>query len=250
MKTSTTRHRLFRSLGAVAFWLAVWWAVSAAVGQPLILPGPPETARALAELSAGPAFWTTVGLTLLRIACGFLAGAAAGALLALGTAFSPLLSAVFSPVMRLVRSTPVASFIILALLWVAKAAIPALISAMLVAPVIWGGVSAALAGTDRELLEMARAYRFGRWKTLRSVYIPSAMPAFSASCLTAVGLAWKSGVAAEVLCQLRPSVGAELYYAKIYLETPRLFAWTAAVVVLSYLLEKFVAAVLRKGAGA
>jgi NitT/TauT family transport system permease protein len=152
--------------------------------------------------------------------------------------------------MRLVRSTPVASFIILALLWVAKAAIPALISAMLAAPVVWSGVVSALGGTDRELLEMAKAYRFSRWKTLRAVYIPSAMPAFSSSCLTAVGLAWKSGVAAEVLCQLRPSVGAELYYAKIYLETPRLFAWTAVVVILSYLLEKLIAAVLRKGAGA
>ena len=249
MMTSTTgRRRLLRGLGAAAFWLVVWWAAAKAVGEPLILPGPGDVGRALAELAAGADFWLTVGRTLLRVAGGFAAGTAAGALLALGTAFSPLLDGLLSPVIRLVRATPVASFIILALLWVAKPWVPVLIAAMMVSPVVWAASAAALAGTDPALLEMARVFRLGRIRTLLTVYLPSALPGFGAACLTAMGLAWKSGVAAEVLCQLRSSVGAELYYAKIYLETPRLFAWTAVVVVLSFLLEKAIASLFRREA--
>ena len=61
-----------------------------------------------------------------------------------------------------------------------------------------------------------------------------------AGVCTAIGLAWKSGVAAEVLCLPKAAIGTQVYYSKIYLETPSLFAWTAVVIVLSMLLERIV----------
>ena len=96
------------------------------------------------------------------------------------------------------------------------------------------------------LLEAARAYRFGRWKRVRLVYLPSVLPYFASGCHTALGLAWKSGVAAEVLCVPRLAIGTQVYYSKIYLETPALFAWTAVVLVLSFALEGLLGALLSR----
>ena len=92
--------------------------------------------------------------------------------------------------------------------------------------------------TDGQLLELARAYRFSRGRTVRLIYLPSLRPYFLSALTTSMGLAWKSGVAAEVLCWPRPGIGTQIYNSKLYLEIPELFAWTAVVVALSLLLER------------
>ena len=93
---------------------------------------------------------------------------------------------------------------------------------------------------------MGRAYRFGRWKTVRLIYAPSVLPYFASGCHTAMGLAWKAGVAAEVLCVPKLAIGTQVYFSKIYLETPSLFAWTIVVVALSFLLERVIGGLLRR----
>ena len=146
----------------------------------------------------------------------------------------------------------VAVDLVLVLLWAPAAGwVPAIVSALMVLPVLWGNVTRGVAETDPNLLELARAYRFGRGKTLGLVYIPSVLPYFASGCATALGLAWKAGVAAEVLCLPRLAIGTRLYRAKITLETPDLFAWTVTVVALSFLLERALGSALRRwGRGA
>ena len=78
-----------------------------------------------------------------------------------------------------------------------------------------------------------------RQKRVMKIYIPSVMPYMMAACRTALGLSWKAGVAAEVIGVTKDSIGRQLYYSKIYLETADLFAWTAVVIVMSIALEKF-----------
>jgi len=240
------RNKLIRILGPIAFWLIAWQCAAAIVGRELILPSPLSTLRTLIELGGGREFWISAGSSLLRIFCGFAAGVVLGAALAVLTSVSGAADALISPVIRVVRATPVASFIILVLLWISRVMVPAFISMLMVVPIIWEVLSSAIRETDGDLLEMARAYDFGRLKTVKLVYIPSVLPSFISACLTAQGLAWKSGVAAEVLCLPRSAVGTELYYSKVYLETPALFAWTAAVVILSFLLEKLCRLALRR----
>ena len=136
------------------------------------------------------------------------------------------------------RATPVASFIILVLLWVANGRVPVVISALVVLPVIWESTAAGLRSVDQNLLEFARAYRLTRWDTWRRIVIPSMLPQLAAAVCTAIGLAWKSGVAAEVLCLPKAAVGTQVYFSKLYLDTPALFAWTLVVVALSLTVER------------
>lgn len=220
------------------FWLAVWWLLALIVGKELLIPSPPLVVRTLLELVVTGAFWRYTALTLLRITLGLLLGIVLGILTALLTNRLSLLHALLAPAVRVVRATPVASFIILVLLWVANGRVPVVISALVVLPVIWESTAAGLRSVDRDLLEFARAYRLTRWDTWRRIVIPSMLPQLAAAVCTAIGLAWKSGVAAEVLCLPKAAVGTQVYFSKLYLDTPALFAWTLVVVALSLTVER------------
>lgn len=232
------------------FWLCVWEVLARLVGSPLLLPGPLLTARRLLELFVTLPFWQTVGVTMLRILCGTLSGILLGCALAVLTCRFALLHTLFAPLLTLIKSTPVVSFIILLLLWLGRDLLPAVIVILMVLPPVWANVCAGIRGTDKQLLEMAKVYRFPPSRTLRRIYIPSVLPHFLAACRSALGLAWKSGVAAEVLTVPNRSIGKALAESKLYMEIPDLFAWTATVVLCSLLIEKLlVAAIGRLGGG-
>ena len=228
----------WRWLLPAVFWLAVWWLLALIVGKELLIPSPPLVVRTLLELVVTGAFWRYTALTLLRITLGLLLGIVLGILTALLTNRLSLLHALLAPAVRVVRATPVASFIILVLLWVANGRVPVVISALVVLPVIWESTAAGLESVDRNLLEFARAYRLTRLDTWRRIVIPSMLPQLAAAVCTAIGLAWKSGVAAEVLCLPKAAVGTQVYFSKLYLDTPALFAWTLMVVALSLTVER------------
>lgn len=248
-----TRNKILRVVIPLAFWLGVWqlgavfmdWRTEG-YGS-LLLPGPLEVAGRLGTLIQEPAFWQAAGMSLGRIFAGFALGAAVGTAAAVATAAFAPADWVLTPAVKVVRAIPVASFIVLVLLWApTTSSVPAIVSALMVLPVVWGNVGRGIGETDPLLLEAARAYRFGRGKTLRLVYVPSVLPYFASGCATALGLAWKAGVAAEVLCQPRLAIGTRLYRAKITLETPDVFAWTVVVIALSFLLEVALGAALRR----
>ena len=230
-----------------ALWLGVWQLAALAAGRERRRPAPLAVGERLLVLAGTADFWLSVGSTLGRVFLGLLWGALAGAALAFATHFSPWADRLISPAVRVVRATPVVSFILLVYLWVARSAIPWVIAGLMVLPVVWGALGAGLDSLDKQLLEFARAYRFTRFKTLRLVCLPALRPQFSAGLLTAFGLAWKSGVAAEVLCPPAYAIGSRIQQAKLGLETADLFAWTLAIVALSLALEKLLRQVLKRG---
>jgi NitT/TauT family transport system permease protein len=243
--------KLLRGLLALAFWLAVWKLSAVLVGQELLVPAPGTVFARLWELMRTAVFWQTAGTSLGRVFLGFLGGVALGTVLAARTAASRVCDVLLSPAVRVVRATPVASFIVLLLLWMnrMRGFVPAVMAGLMVMPVLWGNVRKGIASRDGALLEVARVYGMNRFRTLRLVYLPAAQPYFVSGCVTSLGLAWKAGVAAEVLCQPKLAVGTQVYYSKIYLEPPSLFAWTIVVILLSYLVESLLVRLLRKGLG-
>lgn len=240
------QHPLPRILLAAAVWLLVWQLVSLGLDNPLKLPAPLAVLRRLGELAQTVDFWRITGLSLWRIILGFLLGVLLGGLLALLTQVSALAQLLFVPLIKAVRATPVASFIILAWLWLDKNSIPVFIAFLMVMPVVWNNLQVGIAAIDRDLLEMARVYRLSRRQILRRIILPSIMPYFVAACTNSMGLAWKSGIAAEVISSPKLAIGSELQAAKAYLLTADTFAWTIVVILLSLLLENLFVRGLKK----
>ncbi|MCD7948618.1 MAG: ABC transporter permease subunit [Oscillospiraceae bacterium] len=227
-------HPALRIVIPLVIWLGVWQLAAHCIGHDLLLPGPVTVGVAWLRLAGTAAFWLTTLSSLAHIFGGFLLGVLCGVALAVPSAYSVWVYRIVSPVMEVIRATPVASFIILLLLWSPTGWVPTIAAILMVMPVVWGNVTQGVAQTDPLLLECAVAYRFSRGKTARLVTIPSVLPYFMSACNTGVGLAWKAGVAAEVLCKPGRAIGTALYNAKITLQTPELFAWTAMIIVLSF----------------
>ncbi|MBQ7485955.1 MAG: ABC transporter permease subunit [Clostridia bacterium] len=225
---------------AVLIWLAVWQLASMAIGKEILLVSPLRTVTKLAELSAHPAFWLAVLYTLSRIALGFFLGAVLGILLAiLSVRFEPVRS-LLAPVMLAIKTVPVASFIIVALIWFSSKKLSILISFLMVLPIIYTNVQSGILAVDRQLIEMARVFHVPLIRRIFFVHMPQVLPYFRAGCSLALGLCWKSGVAAEVIGMPVGSIGERLQQAKVYLDTPDLFAWTLAIILVSLLFERVI----------
>ncbi len=233
-------RKLLNGLAIAALWIALWAVLARAVGLTLLLPSPLETLSALVTLVQRGDFWLAAGASMLRIFAGFAAGLVAGCALAVLTSRFRWWRGFFAPFLAAVKATPVASFIILALVWIKTDGVPTFATVLVVLPVAYTNLYTAIAATDPMLLEMARAFRMPRRALLTRIYWPSCRPAFLASVIAGMGMAWKAGIAAEVICTPRSALGTFLYSAKIYLDTPGLFAGTAVVILLSILLEKLV----------
>ena len=231
------RSKPVKTLLAVLFWLALWQLLSAAVGSALLLPAPLAVVQRLFELMGTAEFWYTVLLSLLRISAGIVSALVLGVITAVLTSRFVLLDALLSPVISVIKTTPVASFVILVLKWLRRDYVP----------VVWSNVSAGIKSTDRSFLELARVYDFSFIKTVRSIYFPSVLPYFRSACSSALGFGWKAGIAAEVLTVPGVSIGRMIYESKLYLQTTDLFAWTLCVILLSFLLEKLVLRLISGG---
>lgn len=238
MKRSTTQaDRGFR-LWAAAFWLILWQAAAMLLGQRLLLASPVETLARLFELVQTRAFFESILFTLGRILLGFLSAVLTSLLLGGLSARFGWVRDLFAPLVAAMKSVPVASFVIVALIWLPSRQLSVLISFLIAFPVLYASVLGGIAQTDPALLEMARVFRMPALRRILHIHLPSMLPQFRAAAGVAIGLAWKSGVAAEVIGIPGGSIGEKLYKAKMYLATPDLFAWTLAIVLMSILCER------------
>ena len=245
-----TKKRRIQILAASVFWLGVWQAAAVAIGQEVFLVSPVQAIGTLVELLPQAEFWQRIGFSAGRILLGFGLGVLSSAVLAVAAEKWEWVDALLAPVMQLVKATPVASFIILALVWVSGRSLSILISFLMVLPVLYSAVRTGIESADVQLLEMAQVFRLSMAWRVKAIWLPAILPAFRQGCSVALGICWKSGVAAEVIGLPNGSIGDALYRAKITLSTGELFAWTFVIILLSAGFEKLFLLALDKAVGA
>lgn len=227
-------------LGALVFWLAIWQVAAVSINQDIVLTSPIQTIQTLFSLVQQREFWVSIGLSLLRIFAGGVLAFTVGSLLAfLSFKYKPI-KILFEPLISTIKSIPVASFVILLLIWVRTPYLSISISFLMALPIIYIAVLEGLLGTDQQLIEMADVYQIYGWRRIKAIYLSQLMPSLKTATSLAMGFCWKSGIAAEVIGLPAFSIGEHLYNAKVYLDTPALFAWTLVVIVMSALGEKIV----------
>lgn len=227
-------------LACAALWLALWQLAAWAVDLDIVLVGPLEVLARLAELAATAEFWASLAVSLGRVLAGLLAAVLAGTALAAAASRSRAVRALLAPLMGAAKAVPVASFVILVLLWVSSSLLSSVVALVMALPVVYTNVLEGIAQIDPRLTEMARLFGVPALARVRIVYVTQVLPYFRAAVTLALGLAWKAGIAAEVIGLPDLTVGEHLYDAKVYLDTPSLFAWTVAIVAVSAGLEALV----------
>lgn len=241
MKISTIFKKISRhKISAILFWLVIWQLVSMKIGQEILLVSPFSAVKRLLELSFEPVFWISIKNSLLRIMAGFFLGLAAGSIMAAISSVKNWFRELVEPLISTLQAVPVVSFIILSLIWISSRNLSIIISFIMCLPIIYRNILSGIKSIPKELEEMADVFEIGIIKKIRYIYVSELSPYIKSGCSIAIGLCWKSGVAAEVIGMPLNSIGENLYESKVYLNTSDLFAWTIAVVILSILLKAVV----------
>lgn len=234
----TRVKKILCTAAAVLFWLVIWQIAAMKLNSGIILVSPVDAVKRLCELAADSGFWRSILFSAGRVLAGFALGLAAGTVLALVSAKVKLIRVLFSPLISAMKSIPVASFTILALIWIGSKNLSVLVSFLICVPIVCSNMLEGMDSLDPKLGEMAEVFRIPPRRRFVGVYLSQLLPFFRSASRLAVGLCWKSGIAAEVIGIPNGSIGQQLYDSKVYLETADLFAWTITVILLSWLCEK------------
>lgn len=225
---------------AIIFWLSLWQFAHTYVGEVILLPSPVNVIEKLYTMLFESQFWSAVMGSLARITIGFISACIVGIIISVLAYSFKLIKILIEPLMMIIKAIPVVSFVILALVWINSKNISVFISFLMVVPIIYTNVLKGLETMDEELLEMADIFKVSNIKKVLYIYIPSVMPFFVSGISIGIGFCWKSGIAAEVIGLPSNSIGENLYNAKIFLDTTSLFAWTAAMIIISIIYEKVI----------
>ncbi len=236
---------LWRAL-AIVTALFVWQAAAFLINSPILIVGPIQVFLRLILLVREPGFWSSVGFSLLRIFVGYFCGIFLGLVLAcLAYRFKPVKILIW-PWMASIKAVPVASFVVICLIWLSPARLSSFISFLIVLPIMYQNILTAMSSLDGALTDLAKLEKLSYFKQITNIFIPNITEQILSTASLCAGIAWKAGVAAEVIGTPHGSIGQKIYLSKIYLATDELLAWTVVTVILSVGFEKLFVFLLRK----
>lgn len=240
---------LAKKISAAVFWLLIWQLAAMAMKNSIVFVGPVDMFRSLGEQIQEKEFCLSVGNSSLKIMGGFLIAFLCAVFTAAAAFRLKWLKILLEPVVQLAKSVPVASFVVLLLILAGSENLSLFIVFLMVFPIIYVNMLHGLEHVDVQMLEMARVFHMSPWKKFLYIYRPAFLPFLISGSKVALGMSWKSGVAAEIIGVPSHSIGERLYMAKIYLNTDSLFAWTLVIIVLSMAYEKLFLGLLKKLGG-
>ena len=227
--------------------LGLWQIASLLVGQKLLLVSPVNVLVRLETIWKENGFWQTILFSFGHILLGFFLALILGMLFAFISGKFYFVEVLLWPLVITIKSVPVASFIIIALIWLSAKHLSTFISFLMVFPIVYTNVLQGLKSVDQKLTGMVKVFDVGWKRSMLYIYLPHVKPFLISACSVGFGLSWKAGVAAEVIGIPSGSIGEMLYDAKVYLNTSDLFAWTVIIVLISVLFEKLFLLLLKKG---
>jgi NitT/TauT family transport system permease protein len=236
MKHLFTRNRII-SLIVVLLLIVLWEVLSISFGSDQILPGPDDSLATLIKLAGSPEFYTSLGITMLRGAGGFILGLAAALLVGIPSGLNAGVEAAFRPIIVTIRATPVISIILLALIWLKVDQVPVFIGFLTMFPILTTNIAQGIRQTEPAFIQMAQLYSIPKARILREIYIPSILPWLFSGFSTAIGFGWRSVIIGEVLSQPRYGIGSMMQDAQSFLLVSEVIAWTLVAVIVGSFFE-------------
>jgi NitT/TauT family transport system permease protein len=236
MKISTIKNNQNRIVG-ITLWLITWQIVYWIIGKDIYFPSPISVVSTILTLVKSPEFYVVVSSTTIRVFISFLISAVLGVSLGYICGINKKIYELFEPMMVFIRSTPIISIIIIAIIWFSSSNVPIFTGFLMCFPIIWANMVEGIRSTDKKLLEMCHLYKVSNIDIFKKVYIKSSIPYLSAGFSSALGIGWKVVAAAEALSLPKYGIGTNLFNSKTYIQVPELLAWTVIIIFISYIFE-------------
>ncbi|MFY9115922.1 MAG: ABC transporter permease subunit [Bacteroidales bacterium] len=225
---------------SIALLLGLWKLLAVLFDAPYLIPDPKATLTAVFQLIMEPDFLLVAGNTVVRALVGFIFSGILGIVAGIFAGISPTFNTLITPLLVTIRSIPVISLILLALVWFQTGAVPVFIGFLTMFPFICTNVSDGIRSIDPGLIEMAHFYKVDKKRILTGVYIPAVMPFITSGASSAMGIGWRAIIIGEVLSQPVYGIGTRMQLAQTYLNVEVLIAWTLLAIALSYLFERLI----------
>lgn len=226
-----------RKIIVVIFWLLIWELIFLIIDREIYLPSPISTLNILFGLLKEPSTYYIIFISSLRTIESLIISIILGGILGILCGLNKVIDQFINPIMIIIRSTPIVSIIIIAIIWFKSGQVPVFAAVLMCTPVIFVNTKEGILNTNKSLLEMSHIFNISKLNIFKKIYLHHIMPYLNSAIISIIGIAWKATTAAEVLSIPKYSIGKYLFYAKTSLDPASLFAWTLIIIFMSSLLE-------------
>ena len=208
------------------------------MGNAIIFPSIEETLVALlSEISDGEIIIALI-YTLLRT----LSASTISFFIALTMAFLAYryktVKEFIKPYLNVLKTIPTVALIVIALLLIGREGSVMVAIFLLAFPLFYNGILFALENIDDDLLRMTKTYDVSYIFKIKRIFLPLITDDIISTAKSALSLAFKVAVMSELLVQVHIGLGHELYFYRINILTPEVFALTLIMIVVSILFDK------------
>ncbi len=239
MKRFSIQNKNIKTLATILL-ITIWWLGSLVYNNPDLIPSPLTIFRSLGDIVMSNNFFTIIGSSIIRGLLGLLISLILGTVLGMLSGLYKEIEDSLSPILTVIKSTPIMAIILLLLIWFGTEKAPVFATIMVAFPILYANVLAGTRNVDPKLINMAKLYKVRPIKIIREIYLPSTFPFIFAGMEAAFSIGWKVTVGAEVLSQPKYAIGSQMWDAKIYLDINYLFAWTIIAIIISAIIELFI----------
>lgn len=239
------KNKSFTKILVLLFWLLMWQLIANKINQNLLMASPISVIKQLWKYLYDITFWKIIFNSYFRIILGFIFSIFIGIFLSILSYKFKIIKILLNPFMATIKTIPVVSIIILLLVWSTSENLSVVISFFMTLPIIYISLLKGMEEVNKDLLEMAKIFNVNKYKKIKYIYMSEILPYFEIGGITALGIGWKSGIAAEVIGLPTNSIGEMMYESKIYFNTINLFTWAIVVILLGIISEKIFILLIR-----
>ncbi len=216
--------------------LVIWWLAAGFVDS-RYLPGPLAVFAAMGREASSGELWFHVGVTLLRVAVAFVLAMAIGSVIGIVMGRRQLVDRILDGWLMFFLNLPALVTIVLCFIWFGLSEVATVLAvAINKIPNVAVTLREGARSLDADYQQLARAYRFGGWKTLRHVVLPQLGPYFAAAARSGLALIWKIVLVVELLGRSN-GVGFQIHLYFQLFDVTTILAYAVAFIIVVQLIE-------------
>lgn len=234
----------YRSFTTVFILILLWQIFASRTDNDFLMPYPLDVLQYMLSLLSTQSFYVAVATTLLRVFIGLTIAFTMAMLCATLAYRHRVFHDLFYPILLLTRSIPNISYVIIILLWFGAEKSSAIITFLILFPMMYANLYEGLGNINRDLLNVMKIYPEKKSYLIRKIYIPLLHSSIKASLLTGISFGFKVGVMAEIVAQAQNGIGRQMNYCKVSFDMTGVFAWTGWIILLALIMEIFIHLIL------
>lgn len=222
---------------SIGLLLLIWQVGALIFANPFILPSCWDVIKYFVKLSGEQAFYVNLLFTFYRAFIGFFVSAAIALPVSYFCARNKAFEKLLSPILLLLKSTPILSFLLLAIVWFSSENIPLVIAFIGMFPILTIQFTAGFKALDPHFIQIATLYHLSRRKRFFWIEYPAIKTYIFSGIASAIGLGWRAIIIGEALSSIDSGLGAAMKQAQNYIDVAYLFALTFASLFASFIIE-------------